>query len=76
MPCAFLHFRRIPSGGRPEHEEAGVAVGWFVGYVEKGGNVYFIALNMTSPRSKRDGGKIFAERKSSAIEILKDLGVL
>jgi len=38
--------------------------------------VYFFALNMTSPHRKRDGGKIFAERKSSAIAILRDLGVL
>jgi len=57
-------------------DRSGVAVGWFVGYVEKAGNVYFFALNMTSPHRKRDGGKIFAERKSSAIAILRDLGVL
>jgi len=57
-------------------DRSGVAVGWFVGYVEKSGNVYFFALNMTSPNRKRDGGKIFALRKSAAVAILRDLGVL
>ena len=57
-------------------DRSGVAVGWFVGYVERSGDVYFFAFNMTSPRAKRDGGRIFAERKSSAIAILRDLGVL
>lgn len=57
-------------------DRSGVAVGWFVGYVEKSGNVYFFALNMTSPDRKRDGASIFAERKSAAIAILRDLGVL
>ena len=57
-------------------DRSGVAVGWFVGYVEKAGNVYFFAMNMTSPERKRDGARIFAERKSSAIAVLRDLGIL
>jgi beta-lactamase class D len=56
-------------------DRSGVAVGWFVGYLEKSGNVYFFALNMTSPDRERDGATIFRERKPAAIAILRDLGV-
>jgi beta-lactamase class D len=56
-------------------DRSGVAVGWFVGYVETSGNAYFFALNMTSPDKRRDGAKIFMERKPAAIAILRDLGV-
>ncbi len=58
------------------NDMSGVAVGWFVGYVEKAGNVYFFALNMTSPDEEKDGEAIFRERKSAALAILKDLGIL
>ena len=57
-------------------DRSGVAVGWFVGYVERSGNVYFFALNMTSPETERDGPIIALYRKSAAIAILKDLGIL
>jgi beta-lactamase class D len=57
-------------------DRSGVAVGWFVGYVEKPGNVYFFALNMTSRNMERDGAAIFRERKTAALAILHDLGVL
>jgi len=57
-------------------DRSGDIVGWFVGYVEKGGNVYFFALDMTSPDAARDGDVILKERKASAIEILRKLGVL
>ena len=54
---------------------SGVAVGWFVGYVEKAGDVYFFALTMTSPDEERDGETIFRERKGTALAILKELGI-
>jgi len=57
-------------------DRSGVTVGWFVGYVEKGGNVYFFALNMTSPDAKRDEPRIFRERKAAALTILAALGAL
>lgn len=52
------------------------AVGWFVGYVEKGDNVYFFACNLTSDHASRDGDRIFNTRKETCLAILKDLGVL
>lgn len=54
----------------------GTAVGWFVGYVEKGENIYSFAFNLTSRNPSRDADRIFAKRKSAALSILKDLGVL
>ncbi|HEV2765639.1 MAG TPA: penicillin-binding transpeptidase domain-containing protein [Pyrinomonadaceae bacterium] len=35
------------TGGGPRAE--GVVIGWYVGYVETGGNVYFFAMNMDGP---------------------------
>ncbi|HMK39581.1 MAG TPA: penicillin-binding transpeptidase domain-containing protein [Bacteroidota bacterium] len=57
-------------------DRSGVLVGWFIGYVEKSGNVYFFALTMTSPNVERDGDTIRSERKAAALAILRDLGVL
>jgi beta-lactamase class D len=57
-------------------DRSGVAVAWFVGYVEKGDNVYFFALNFTSPDRERDSAAMFRERKSSALAILRELGAL
>jgi len=57
-------------------DRSGVVVGWFIGYVEKFGNVYFFALNMTSPDVERDSDTIRRERKAAALAILRDLGVL
>jgi len=55
-------------------DRSGVTVGWFVGYVEKGDNVYFFACNMTSPDARRDGARIVRERKDAALRILSALG--
>jgi beta-lactamase class D len=51
-------------------------VGWFVGWVEKGNDLYCYALNLTSPNYGRDGGTIRAHRMEYALAILRDLGVL
>jgi beta-lactamase class D len=50
----------------------GRAVGWLVGYVERGGDVYFFALNL----SGADGGAVRAARLDVAKEILRALGAL
>jgi len=47
-------------------------VGWFVGYVEKGSDVYFFAINLQSKKPE-DG---FISRKEITIKILKALGIL
>lgn len=57
-------------------DRSAIAVGWFVGYVERADNVYFFACNITSTNPRRDGEKIFAVRKETALAILKDMGVL
>jgi len=57
-------------------DRSGLAVGWFVGYVEKGGNVCYFACNMTSPDAARDSGRIMRERKETALRILAALGAL
>jgi beta-lactamase class D len=53
-----------------------VAVGWFVGYIERGGNIFFFACNITSPNGRRDGGRIFDSRKEIALSILRELRLL
>jgi len=55
---------------------SGTVVGWFVGYVEKRDNIYFFAFNLMSRNPSRDADRIFVKRKSAALSILKDLGVL
>lgn len=47
-------------------------VGWFVGYVEKGDDVYFFALNLGS-KEPEEG---FVSRKEITFKILKKLGIL
>jgi len=54
----------------------GVAIGWFVGYVERADDVYFFACATTSSHARRDGEKILARRKEIALEILKEMGIL
>lgn len=46
-------------------------VGWFVGYVEEKGKVYFFATNITSSNSEADGPRA----KEITREILQDLGL-
>lgn len=50
----------------------GDQVGWFVGYVVKGDNVYFFALNVES-KEPEEG---FVSRKEITFKILKDFGIL
>lgn len=48
-------------------------VGWYVGYIEKAGNVYFFALNITSPVGN---AQFVAARVAIANKILSDLHIL
>lgn len=47
-------------------------VGWFVGYVEKGNDVYFFAVNVQSKKPEEG----FVSRKEITFKILKELGIL
>lgn len=51
------------TGGGPIRE--GVYIGWFVGYLESGGNVYFFATNIE--------GASFAEIRNKRIELTKQI---
>jgi beta-lactamase class D len=51
-------------------------VGWFVGWIERGKDLYCYALNLTSADYGRDGDAIWAHRKEYALAILHDLGVI
>jgi beta-lactamase class D len=52
------------------------AVGWFVGWVEKGDDLFCFACNLTTDDYARDGDAVFAHRKEYAISVLRELGVL
>jgi beta-lactamase class D len=54
---------------RPTGEDT---TNWYVGYVEKGGAVYYFALQIGA----KDFGRAFKERVTIARAILKELGVL
>jgi beta-lactamase class D len=47
-------------------------VGWFVGYIEKGNDVYFFAINVQS-KNPEEG---FVSRKNITFKILKELEIL
>jgi beta-lactamase class D len=47
-------------------------VGWFVGYIEKGDNVYFFATNLETENP--DGG--FRSRIEISYKILRELGIM
>lgn len=47
-------------------------IGWFVGYVEKGNDVYFFALNIQTTNPEEG----FVSRKEITFNILKELGIL
>jgi beta-lactamase class D len=57
------------------NETAGGVIGWFVGYVVKGGETYVFAFYVTSPDEERDGGWIRRNREPIAMAILRDLGI-
>jgi beta-lactamase class D len=57
-------------------QRGGLAVGWYVGYVESTKGCFLFAMNIISPDAERDGEKIFQNRVSIARAILHDLGVL
>src|SRR4030095_6351654 len=50
-----------------------LSIGWFVGWIEKGNNVYFFATNIKSPDPKES---FPAARKEITKKILKELGVI
>ncbi len=47
-------------------------IGWFVGYVEKGSDLYFFVTNLQS-KEPEEG---FVSRKEITYKILKELGIL
>lgn len=47
-------------------------IGWFVGYVEKGNDVYFFATNIESKKPEEG----FISRKEITFKILIELGIL
>jgi len=55
-------------------EVNGLVAGWFVGYLERGSNVYFFATNITGP--EEEGDRIFRRRKEICLSILRELGLL
>lgn len=48
-------------------------VGWYVGYVEKGGNVYFFATNIVSPLGHKD---FLRARTEITLDVLKYLKII
>ncbi len=48
-------------------------IGWFVGYIEKGNDVYFFALNITAPEGKKN---FIEDRIAITKEILKKEGII
>lgn len=60
------------TGGGPLNDDPQKALGWYVGYIEKGKDIYFFALNID--------GKSVADIKDSRIEIarsvLKELKII
>jgi beta-lactamase class D len=54
--------------------DKGLAAGWFVGTIERGGNIYFFASNIIS----RDGDadRVFQSRKEVPLSILRILHLL
>jgi beta-lactamase class D len=51
-------------------------IGWYVGYVEKGDNVYFFVLNMEKKVRKRGSGNFGPARRGITEKILKELNIL
>ena len=57
-------------------DQAGQAIGWYVGYVEKPGNTLFFALNMTATGPDDTPYQLVQRRKETALAILRELGVV
>jgi beta-lactamase class D len=57
-------------------QRGGLAVGWYVGYVETKKGCFLFAMNIISPDAARDGERIFQTRIPTARAILHDLGLL
>ena len=53
--------------------DGAVHTGWLVGYVERGGNVYFFALNVESDDPDFE---MYSIRQEIAYGILRELGVM
>jgi beta-lactamase class D len=54
----------------------GMFIGWFVGYLERNGNVYFFAMNIVTDSPDRDFERIKAGRKEITKSILHELGLM
>jgi beta-lactamase class D len=51
-----------------------VEIGWFIGYLEEAGNVYYFVCNIQNNHTK---GKDFASaRKAITCDILKEAGLM
>jgi len=57
-------------------DAANSGAGWFVGYLERGGQIYYFATNIVSCRGASDTDRIMAARKPVTLAILKELGLL
>lgn len=57
-------------------EQNKMNIGWYVGYLEKGEDVYFFALNMEKKVRKRGSGNFGPARRDITDKILKELGIL
>lgn len=51
-----------------------INIGWFVGYLEKGNDVFFFAMNISAPQPAPENFAV--ARKAITISILKDLGLI
>ena len=60
------------SGKTGSGQMGNLSIGWFVGYEEKKGNVYFFALNITSSSPEANGSKA----RGILLEILRDETIL
>jgi beta-lactamase class D len=56
--------------------DEGMLIGWFVGYLERGQNVYFFALNLITDNPQQNTDKIVSGRKEITKAILKELGLM
>lgn len=56
--------------------QGGMFVGWFVGYLERNGRVYFFATNIITDNPGRDFERIKTGRKEITKSILVELGLM
>ncbi len=57
-------------------DDRGVGAGWFVGYVERGEQIYYFATTIVTKQPERDTDRIMTSREPITLAILKELGIL